>query len=368
MLHNAERALGSPIGRQVTIDGQRFKNFSGCSYLDLSGHPEVVRAAAGAAETFGLGGDLGYSIVGDPIYEIERSGADFLGFEASLFCTSAYVGVLIMAQHYRTAVRRAYIDASSHYSIRHGLALAGIEAIEFKHCDAGDLHAQVQTCANPSEKILVMTDGVFPTWGDIAPLHAYGEALRGRDAIVLVDDAHGTGVLGATGAGVMEHCRVEHKEQWVLVTSFSKALGCQGSLIGMSRADHARVKASNVIYNSVSLPSMPTTAAAHRAMTLAQDPAIRSTLRQAVARLRDGLAAQGIPTTDNAVPIITFTLGTAAANQQLFSALYEQGYLVTLSNYVGSPDEGAIRITLMASNTAADVDDLLAAIAGCRFL
>lgn len=359
------RTAETALGRRIIVDGEEFLNFAGCSYLDLSGHPEVVRAAEAGARAFGLGNDLGYGILGRPIHDIEEFGAAHLGFEACLYCTSAYMGGLVVASHLAGRVRRAFIDQASHYSIRHGLQLSGIEAVEFAHCDPSDLAAKLRANADACGPCLVMTDGVFPTWGDIAPLDAYAAAARGFDSVFVVDDAHGTGVLGETGAGTLEHLGVRERDNWFLITSLSKGIGCQGSLIGMSRHDFTEVKSSNVIYNSVSLPTMPTVAAALRALQLARSPALRANIRQAKQRLCTGLEVLGIRATATAVPIVTFSLGTAVANRGLFEALLQHGLLVTLSTYVGAPQEGAIRITLMSSHTEADVEALLCAVAAC---
>lgn len=365
-MHRIGRAIHSPLARQIIIDGRHYQNFAGCSYLDFAGHSEVIRAAAVGAKAFGLANDLGYSTVGQPIHDIEEFGASFLGFEASLYCTSAYVGCLIVASHFAGRAARAFIDSSSHYSIRHGLLLAGIEAVEFDHCNPADLVARMQAHARPSDHCLVLTDGVFPTWGDIAPLDAYAAVLADRNVTFVVDDAHGTGVLGTAGAGVLEHLSIARRDNCVLITSLSKALGCQGSLIGMSLADSEKVKSSNVIYNSVSLPSMPTTVAALCALRLAQNPQLRDNIRQAKNRLRAGLAFYGIHAHDNVVPIVTFSVGTAKANQRLFDDLWRQGFLVILSRYIGAPEEGAIRITLMSSHSEADIDSLIEAIANSQ--
>lgn len=360
------RVTDTALARRVVIDGREFLNFAGCSYLDLSGHPEVVLAAASGANAFGLGNDLGYGILGRPIHDIEDFGARYLGFEACLYCTSAYVGSLVVASHLASRVRRAFIDESSHYSIRHGLRLSGIEAIEFAHCNPDDLAEKLHANADASGRCIVMTDGVFPTWGDIAPLDAYAIVARRYDAVFVVDDAHGTGILGGTGAGTLEHLGIRERDNWFLVASLSKGIGCQGALIGMSHDDFTAVKSSNAIYNSVSLPTMATAAAGLRALQLAQEPWRRECIRRARDRLCAGLSVLGISVAASVPPIVTFSLGTSRENRGLFDALRALGILTTCSNYVGAPTEGAIRITLMSTHTPQDVDDLVKAIGTAR--
>jgi 8-amino-7-oxononanoate synthase len=365
-MHSEGNVADTAIGRRVVVDGRAFLNFAGCSYLDLSGHPEVILAAQSGAKDFGLGNDLGYGILGRPIHDIEDFGAKLLGFEACLYCTSAYVGSLVVATLLASRVKRAFIDESSHYSIRHGLRLAGIEAIEFAHCNPADLSEKLRANADASGRCVVMTDGVFPTWGNIAPLDAYASAARGYNAAFVVDDAHGTGVLGDTGAGTLEHLSIRERDNWFLIASLSKGIGGQGALIGMSRNDFTTVKSSNVVYNSVSLPTMATAAAGLRALHIAREPWLRENILRAKDRLCEGLAILGIKAPASDTPIVTFSLGTSRENRSLFDALRAQGFLVILSSYVGAPSEGAIRITLMSTHTSQDVDDLVDAIAAAR--
>lgn len=362
MSESVARSIQSAVRRQIIMDNVTYLNFAGSYYLDLAGHPDVVAATALSASQYGLGSDLGYSTFGEPIYNIECYGAQFFNAEATLYCSSAFNGVLIACEHLSPRCKAAFVDENCHYSIQMGTKLFDYEVHQFKHCDADDLHRKIKDVG--ATKFAILTDGVFPTWGNIAPLDKYSELLAEfPTGHLVVDDAHGLGMLGQRGAGALEYAGVSWMPRIYNVAGLSKGVGVQGALLSLTADELNEIKGSNTVYNSISLPVMPTVSAALCALKLCKDPGLRQQIKERKNQFIDGLRKLGINVHDQPTSIVTFSLGSKSRNTAMFEHLIARKIWVVLSNYVGAPAEGAIRTTIMPSHTAEDVDLILQEIA-----
>src|SRR5258708_3246718 len=196
--------MQSAPGAEAIFDGRRYLYFAGTGYLGLQGHPDVLRAAADAVYQYGISSATSRTGFGNnpPTLEVEERAAAYFGQEAAFYYISGYVGNSILALWLRDQFDVAFLDELAHYSVIEGLAMAQRPVITFRHCDAGDLAAKLAAHLQPGQRPLVMSDGVFPSLGHIAPIPAYAAALaRYPGGLICLDDAHGGGAIGAAGRG-----------------------------------------------------------------------------------------------------------------------------------------------------------------------
>jgi hypothetical protein len=194
--------MESPVGARTLINGRWRDYFSGCSYLGLQSHPDLLAAAAAALRQYGLGTATSRGGYGEhPLYrEVEAAAAAYWGTEAAVYYVTAYLGNAVLAQGLREDYDRIFLDAASHYSVWDGARTAGAAIHPFGHLDPADLAVQLRRHLRPGERPVVFSDGVFPISGEIAPASAYCDVLAAYDgALLCLDDAHATGVLGEHG-------------------------------------------------------------------------------------------------------------------------------------------------------------------------
>ena len=197
-------AIETSVGSRVIIAGRERDYFAGCGYLGLQNHPALIAAAADALQRYGLGTATSRGGYGEhPVYvALEAEAARYFGTEAALYYVTAYLGNTILLQGLRGEYDRIFLDDASHFSVRDSVQIAGAPVTPFRDLDPDDLAAQLHAQLRPGERPLVISDGVFPISGEIAPAPDYLAALAPyAGAILCLDDAHATGVLGARAGG-----------------------------------------------------------------------------------------------------------------------------------------------------------------------
>jgi 7-keto-8-aminopelargonate synthetase-like enzyme len=367
----------SPPGPVVQIDGAEYLYFVGTSYLGLHGHPEVIRAACEATERYGIHSATSRGGFGNtpPTLSCERRAADFFGCEASFCFPSGYAGNSILLRAVGSDFDALLVDEHSHYCVFEAAVQSGRPLLRFRHRDAGDLADNLRKHLKPQQRPLLMTDGVFSIRGTIAPLADYMAALANYPgASLLVDDAHGVGVLGHRGRGTLEYFglfdgvyegSVNSKVVGPLATrekrdlavffcaTLSKALGGYGGIIPGSERFIESVRSASHWYDGASAPPAPVAAASARALEMIQaDPDLRQRLWANVRRLKDGLRAMGFDVDDTPVPIICLVLGDAANMRRIQQELMRRGIAVAyMAAYSGLPAAGGLRIAVFATHT-----------------
>jgi 7-keto-8-aminopelargonate synthetase-like enzyme len=362
--------MQSPPGPETVIDGRRYLYFGGTGYLGLQSHPEVIRAACEAAQRYGTGSATSRSGFGNtpPVLDVERQAARFFDMEEAFYFMSGYVGSHILVQCLAGQFDAVFIDELSHYCVDEAARLGDRPIFRFRHCDAEHLQSLLRVNLAPGHRPLVMTDGVFAARGTIAPLVEY-RAVAGayQGAKILVDDAHGIGVLGAGGRGTVELLglfdarvnamvpgdeRVPTMPSLFVCGTLSKAIGGYGGILPGATQFVDFVKANSTYYGGASPPPAPIAAGTAKAIQLAADPALRLRLRENVHKVKDGLRQLGIQTDDSPVPIVCLKLGTVEEMQQLEQALAERGIVVPyMPAYAGLPPGGAMRLAVFATHT-----------------
>src|SRR3990172_5497836 len=206
-LYNNIRTIGSPQGAWLQVDRRRVLNFCSNNYLGLANHPRLVEAARDGMESHGLGPAAVRSIAGtmDLHVELDKRMAAFKGVEAAITFQSGFTANLGVIPSLVGKEDVIFSDELNHASIIDGSRLAGAKIVRYGHCDAADLGRVIQEERGKYRRALVVTDGVFSMDGDIAPLDKIYEQAQAGEAILMVDDAHGEGVLGKGGRGIVDH-------------------------------------------------------------------------------------------------------------------------------------------------------------------
>ncbi|NUQ64893.1 MAG: aminotransferase class I/II-fold pyridoxal phosphate-dependent enzyme [Pirellulales bacterium] len=372
--------MQSPPGPRTVIDGREYLYFGGTAYLGLQRHPEVIRAACEAAERYGIGSATSRTGYGDtpPTLDVERQAACFLGAEAALYFASGYQGGHILVSAGRGLFDAVFVDELSHYCVLEAARLSGLPFFPFQHADPEDLRAALGANLKPGQRPLVMSDGVFSALGHIAPVAEYCRVLRHyAGAALVIDDAHGIGVLGEHGRGTTEHSGMpdpinlglsadEFSEPPALLVygTCSKALGGFGGIIPGSQRFIAQLKQTHY-YAGASAPPVPAAAATGRALEILQaDPAIRLRLHENVRAARAGLRRLGLTVDDSPVPIVCLRIGSADRMRRIHEELLDRGILVPyMAAYSGLGPEGALRLAVFADHSGEMIEQLLDALA-----
>lgn len=369
--------MEGPPGPETVIDGRRYIYFGGTSYLGLHAAPEVIEAACEGARRYGIHtatSRRGYG-TNPPTLEVEQTAAAFFGTADAFYFVSGYMGTAVLLHALADAFDVVLADEHCHFGMLEAASLTRRPLERFRHRDPEDLRRRLREHVPAPARVLVLTDGVFAALGTLAPVDDYLAVLDTRPgSMILVDDAHGVGTLGAYGRGTLEHLglwnrgiNADHEEGPVgpaklyLCATLSKALGGFGGIVPGTESFLCRVRGASHYFDAASAPPSPAAAASARALELVMArPELRERLRDNVARLRAGLRALGLAVEDGPSPIIAFNCGPAGRMQELHDALRRRGYLVPfVRSYAGVGPEGVLRVAACAGHTDAMIDGLL---------
>lgn len=369
--------MESPPGAECVIDGRRYVYFGGTSYLGLHGDARVIEAACDATRRYGIHTATSRSLFGNsPVtLEVERRAANLFGLEDAFYFVSGYVASRILLHGLADNHDLVLQDEASHYSLVEAVAGLFGRVQRFAARDPGHLEDSLRNVVQPGQRPLVVTDGVSPSLGSLAPLAAYCQALERYDgAAILVDDAHGVGAIGEHGRGTLEHSRLWSPAinaspelrssggvRLFLCGTLSKALGGFGGILPGQRRFIQRVRSASHFYDGASASPVPAAAASACALDLVErHPEIRQRLWGNVQQMRQGLRRLGIAVEDSPVPIIPIAFGSDASAQRLHESLKAQGILVpVLWSYSGLSQPGVLRVAVFATHTPAMIDQLL---------
>jgi 8-amino-7-oxononanoate synthase len=319
--------LSSGSGPEAVMAGRRVLMFGSNDYLGLTGHPEVKQAAVRALEAYGTS-CTGSRLVNGTIdlhLELEEAVAGFFRRPAALVFTTGYQAALGTISSLTGLGDTVLADRGVHASLLEGARLGHGRVLRFRHNDLGQLE-QMLASGQARGGTLIVTDGVFSMHGDLAPL---GDLIRLKNAYgarLVVDDAHGIGVLGGHGRGTAEHLGAEDGVD-LLIGTFSKSLAATGGFVtGPAEVvDYIRHHARAMIF-SAAMPA-PSAAAALAALRIVQaQPGPRARLRRAVLALRDGLRSAGFPAGDAEAAIVPIEVGAEIETLRLWRRLFDEGF------------------------------------------
>ncbi len=367
-LRRTLRPIDGPQDARVTIDGRSVLCLSSNNYLGLANHPDLIEAARAAARDLGVGSGASRLISGSMRvhHDLEARLAAFKRSQAALLFTSGYhanLGVIGALVGPGDAV---FSDALNHASLIDGCRLSRAVVQVYPHNDLAALGEQLATV--PARRRLIVTDSIFSMDGDAAPLAALCALAERHDAMLMVDEAHATGVVGPRGAGLVDALGLQAAVT-VQMGTLGKALGTFGAYVAGSRAliDLLVNRARTQVFTTALPP--PIVAAAAAALTIVErEPERRTATRRNAARLRAGLRGLGyvVPGEDDS-HILPVMIGDAEATMALSAALLAAGAFAHGIRPPTVPDGTArLRVTVMATHTEADINAAIAAFAAVR--
>lgn len=346
-------------GRHALIDGRRFLNFSSNDYLGLAGHPRLVTALQEGAAAMGVGSGASHLVCGhsDPHQQLEEALAKATGKSRALLFSNGYMANLAILTALAGRHDTIFQDRLNHASLLDGGLLSRARVQRYRHADVADLERRLSACS--SGRKLVVSDGVFSMDGDIAPIDALVRCCRAHDALLVIDDAHGFGVMGAGGGGSCVNKPVD-----VVMGTLGKALGCYGAFVA---ADAVIIEtllqfARPYIYTTALPPALA--AAAGESLDIIQgEPQRRAQLACLIGHLRAGACAQGLELLPSATAIQPLVVGAADEALCLAEQLRDDGLLVVAIRPPTVPAGSArLRISLSAAHEVGDIDYLLQAL------
>lgn len=358
-LYNTIRTIGSPQGAWLIVDGKKVLNFCSNNYLGLANHPTLTAAAKQATDTMGVGPAAVRSIAGTMTLhvELEKRLAQFKGVEATITFQSGFTANLATVPALVGKEDVIFSDRLNHASIIDGCRLSGAKIIAYEHNDVKSLEEQIQANLKNYRRALIITDGVFSMDGDIAPLPDIYEVAKKYDILLMVDDAHGEGVLGKGGRGIVDHFGLHGKVD-VEVGTFSKAFGVVGGVVAGKSViiEWLRQRGRPFLFSSAM--TVPDTAACLAAVDLLEDST------QLVDKLWDNakyfkgeMKNLGFNTGVSETPITPIMLGEAPLAQQFSCELFEAGVFAMAIGYPTVPQGKArIRVMISAAHSKDDLD------------
>lgn len=354
----------------IELDGRTLLNFSSNDYLGLAGDRRLARAAAAACLEQGVGRGASPLLHGraEAHAQLEKRLASFEAMEAALLFPSGFAanaGLLPALVDQGDAI---YSDAKNHASIVDGCRLARAETHIYAHADADALE-QLLRAGHAYRRRLIVTDTLFSMDGDLAPLPKLGALAEKYDALLVVDEAHATGVFGAHGRGVVEHFAGQapqlHRQVHVRMGTLSKALGAAGGFVcgGAALIQWLANRARTYVF-STAQPAGVSAAALEALELVESEPQRRTTLLDRAQKLRQRLRDQGWDTGNSASQIIPLRIGSAKQTMQLSAALRRRGLLVPgIRPPTVPPGQSLLRLSLTAAHTDAMLERLVEALA-----
>ncbi|MFH1407401.1 MAG: 8-amino-7-oxononanoate synthase [Candidatus Omnitrophota bacterium] len=358
------REAKSPVGPEIVLEGRHLVNFSSNDYLGLSNHIKLKQAAKRAIDKYGAGSPASRLICGNnTLYgALEGKLARFKKTQAALVFTSGYTANLGIISALASRNAAVFSDKLNHASIVDAIILSRAEIIRYPHKNTALLE---ETLAKDKHNTrLIVTDTVFSMDGDIAPLAQIAGLAKKYNAMLMVDEAHATGVLGKTGAGCVEHFGLKNGVHLQMGT-LSKAFGCLGGFVCASEEiiEYLINKARSLIYTTALPPSVLASNIA--ALEIIQTQAeLRQKLWENVKYFKEGLLRYGFNTMQSATPIIPVLLKDNSLTMKFSGALRDEGiFAVGIRPPTVPPGEARIRLTVTAAHKKAHLDKALDAFA-----
>lgn len=360
-LYRQMRYLESPQGPHIKMDGRDFILLSSNSYLGLCHDERLRQAAIEAVEKYGVGS--GGSRLTTGTYEIHRQLEEAIaalkGTEAALVYNTGYmanVGTISALANREWVI---FSDSLNHASIIDGCRLSGAETVVYDHVNTTDLERKIKA-RRKDRPALIVTDGLFSVDGDIAPLPDIAAIAQAHNIMVMVDDAHATGVLGSAGGGTVDHFGL-HGAIDIQMGTLSKALAGEGGFVAAKRSfiDYLINRARSFIFSTALSPV--TIAVALKALEIIRlEPESRERLLANALWFRNRLKAAGFEVMESRTPIISLIIGEAEAAVLFSKLLYERGIFVTAIRPPTVPSgTSRLRISIMATHTKTDLEKAL---------
>lgn len=363
-LYRSRRVIESPQGINLEVDGRHIVNFCSNNYLGLANQPDVVNAFKAGADRYGAGSGSAHLICGHSAahHALEEELAAFTGRDRALLFSTGYMANIGAISALLGRGDSVFEDRLNHASLLDGGLFSGAKFKRYAHADVAGLHANLDNAAGNK---LVVTDGVFSMDGDFAPLNELALAARKHNAWLMVDDAHGLGVIGEHGGGIVEHFGLDQDDVPVLMGTLGKGFGTFGAFVAGSELliETLIQKARTYIYTTA-LPAAVAEATRASLKIVIEESWRRDKLKQLSERFRLGAEQIGLQVMPSASAIQPILIGGSQTAVDISNALLDAGFLVSAIRPPTVPQGSArLRVTFSALHEEQHVDRLLDALA-----
>ncbi|HRT30931.1 MAG: glycine C-acetyltransferase [Anaerolineae bacterium] len=353
------RIIDSPAGAWMVVDGKRVLNLCTNNYLGLANDPRLIAAAKDALDRFGAGPTAVRSIAGTLTLhrELEQAMAEFKHVEDALYVQAGFLANQAALPPLVGPEDVIFSDRLNHASIIDGARLSRAKIIVYEHCDPADLEARIKEHLPQYRRGLMVTDGVFSMDGDLAPLDALYEVCERYGVMTMVDDAHGEGVVGQGGRGIVDHFGLHGKFD-VEIGTFSKAFGVVGGIIAGKKliVDYLRQKARPFLFSSAVTPA-DTAACLAAVHALSESTELVDRLWENTRYFKAAMKTLGFDTGQSVTPITPVMLGDVKLAREFSRRLFERGVFAMALGFPTVPKGLArIRVMVSAALTPEDLD------------
>jgi glycine C-acetyltransferase/8-amino-7-oxononanoate synthase len=356
--------MESPPGPRIVVDGEVYLYFGGTSYHCLHADECAMQAGIDAWRRYGTNTATSRRNLGtSPVHaQLEQDAAAFFGEEDAAYLASGYLlnTAAVEALALMRGVARIYIDEFAHFSLWNAARATGLPLHPFEHRSPAALTTTISSTLAADEHPLIISDGLFPGTGAIAPVDAYTAIAESVGGELWIDDSHGIGVLGPGGRGTLAYLGI-HSERAHYGGTLSKAFGGFGGLIPASGDFIACVQSGATMIGASPVPTPIAAATLQCLQTLNARPELCETLQDNVRYFRDGLQDLGINLAPTPSPIVTFCIGDAALMQLVQTTLWKRHIAIQYADnkYPAIGPQGALRIVIFSAHSREHLDELL---------
>ncbi len=363
-LYRSRRITESAQGTEITIDGSKLLSFCSNDYLALANHPNIKQAMKKGLDQYGTGSGSAHLICGHSRahHALEEELAEFTGYPRALLFSTGYMANSGIAQALCGQGDAIFEDRLNHASLLDGALLSGARLQRYAHLDIDDLDNKLGS--SKKQEKLVMTDAVFSMDGDVAPLASLTETCDRHQAWLMIDDAHGFGVLGKQGRGTLEHLDISPAKVPIYMATLGKAAGTAGAFVAGSKdlIEYLIQHARSYVYTTAMPPALAEASRASLKL-IRQESWRREQLQSLIKQFRSGAQQLGLQLMDSNTAIQPIVIGDSQQASRVSEQLLDKNILISAIRPPTVPDGSArLRITLSAAHTEQQVDQLLSSL------
>jgi len=363
-LYRSRKVLESPQSVEPVINGKKFLSFCSNDYLGLANHPDVVNRFKQAANQYGVGSGSAHLVSGHTKehHSLEEELADFIGTERALLFSTGYMANLGVVSALCDRHSEIYEDKLNHASLLDAALLSRAKRIRYPHLDINNLEERLSSSESANKYIV--SDGVFSMDGDLAPLNKLIALAEKNNATLMIDDAHGVGVLGEKGKGIIEYFGVDTKQVPVLVGTLGKAFGTAGAFVaGSEELIETLIQKSRSYIFTTAMPAAVAAATRESLSIIKEESWRRENLQILIRQFRKGACELGLNLIDSISPIQPVIIGSSKKTVSLSEKLLEKNILISaIRPPTVAEGTSRLRVTFSATHTEKHVEHLLTAL------
>lgn len=360
-LYRSRKVLESPQSVEPIIDGKQVLSFCSNDYLGLANHPDVVKRFKAAAEQYGVGSGSAHLVSGHSLehHLLEEELAEFMGTERALLFSTGYMANLGVVSALADRHSEIYEDKLNHASLLDAALLSRSKRIRYPHLNINNLQQRLATSDNTNK--FIISDGVFSMDGDMAPLTELVILSSKNKAMLMIDDAHGIGVLGKKGRGVIEHFNLQAKDVPVLIGTLGKAFGTAGAFVaGSDPLIETLIQKSRSYIFTTAMPAAVAAATRASLKIIEHETWRREKLQQLILQFRQGAKERGFKLVDSKTAIQPIIIGASEKALSLSEKLLDKNILISaIRPPTVAKNSARLRVTLSATHTEEHVEQLL---------